>query len=503
MAIFLAAIWLIAFRIADMLSVFKTYSSVWFLPAGVTLAMVIAMPGWLRLVPLLANLSLALPMVRQVLGVDVVFNFEPIVHGIRIYLIYGGAALFLVHVAKVTSPFRSWIDAQWFVGTTLIAATIATASGLGLHQLAGNMTGAEALALADMWWLGDALGAVMVPPMLIPALMSAMRFPTGPWQWPQPRTFALQTAVIGLAAMFGALGPSLGANLWYLVIPPALILALRGGFEQAAGAVLITCILTPAAAMIFASASDAGAMSAPLLIMSIAALLVGAATTERQRTAERLEALVAQRTEQLEKAYELQRHLVRSLGHDLRQPVEAINLTVAAIDDDSNMEVRNTALSRVRQLGTVTSELLSRILAYARLDTGDVKPELAPFKLTQLMERLRATYIPQAQPRAQRLIWPETDLILVSDRDLLFQILSNHLDNAIRLTPDGGTVEVRVETQESEISILVIDGFQPLSPHRSSRGGLGLRIVSQAASLLGAELVDEQNRKGITLPQTR
>ena len=119
------------------------------------------------------------------------------------------------------------------------------------------------------------------------------------------------------------------------------------------------------------------------------------------------------------------------------------------------------------------------------------------------MDRLRATYIPQAQRRSQRLVWPDTNLTVVSDRDLLFQILSNHLDNAIRLTPEGGTVEVRVEAQAEGISILVIDGFEPSSPHQSSRGGLGLRIISQAASLLGAEMVDEQNRKGIILPPKR
>jgi signal transduction histidine kinase len=279
-----------------------------------------------------------------------------------------------------------------------------------------------------------------------------------------------------------------------------LVFALRGGFEHAAAAALFTCVITPIIALIFTGAVEVAGLPPLLLTTAIAALLVGAATTERQQTAERLEALVAQRTEELEKAYELQRHLVRSLGHDLRQPVEAINLTVAAIGDQSGMDMRNTALSRVRELGAVTSDLLTRILAYARLDTGDVQAERAPVQLAQLLDRLRATYTPQAQRRSLRLIWPDTGLTVTSDRDLLFQILSNHLDNAIRLTPEGGTVEIRIEPEESGIGILVIDGFQPASPHRSSRGGLGLRIVSQAANLLGAEMVDEQNRKGIILP---
>lgn len=502
-ALFLAAAWFFAFRIADLLTVFKTYSSIWFLPAGATMAIVMVAPGWLKLVPLLANISLALPQVRQAIGVHVVNDFEPLIHGIRLYAIYGGAGYFLVRVAKISMPFRRWTEIEWFVGTALVAASLATVTGIGLHLVAGNMTNAEALSQAEVWWLGDALGAIMVPPMLVPAIMLAMRRSLPDWNWPSPGSFGMQAMVIAVVSLSGALGPSLGMNLWYLVFPPVLIFALRGGIEQAATSILLTCVITPAVAMVFTNAAEVGNLTALLLTTAIAALLVGAATTERQQTAERLEALVAQRTEELEKAYELQRHLVRSLGHDLRQPVEAINLTVAALGEHSDMAARRTALVRVRQLGAMTSELLTRILTYARLDTGDVEAELAPLPLAQLIERLRATYIPQAEQRSQRLIWPETKLIVISDRDLLFQILSNHLDNAIRLTPEGGTVEVQIEPQDAGIGIFVTDGFDPSAPHQSSRAGLGLRIVSQAAQLLGAKMVDEQNRKGIILPPKR
>ena len=89
---------------------------------------------------------------------------------------------------------------------------------------------------------------------------------------------------------------------------------------------------------------------------------------------------------------------------------------------------------------------------------------------------------------------------MISDRELLFQILSNYLDNAIRLTPEGGTVELRIERRDTGIGIIIKDGFDPTAPHRSSRGGLGLRIVSQLSDLLGAAMVNEPNRKGIILP---
>lgn len=497
--ILLAAIWLVSFRIADLFTVSGTYSSVWFLPSGVTMAIIMAAPGWVKLVPLLAHLSLASPPMRYVFDIHITSDFDLLLHSIRIYLIYGGTGLFLTQVMQITLPFRNWGEVQWFIGAALVAASVASVAGIGQSVLLGGLDPSGALSLAEPWFLGDALGAVMVPPMLVPAIMLALGRPLGAWHWPSPQAFAVQAMTLSLAALVGALGPMLDINLWYLVLPFVIVFALRGGLEHAATAAFLTCVLTPPIAMVFTGNVEVAGLPALLLTTAIAALLVGAATTERQQAAERLEALVAQRTEELEKAYELQRHLVRSLGHDLRQPVEAINLTVAAIGDHSDITMRDAALSRVRQLGAVTSDLLTRILAYARLDTGDIQAELAPLPLSQLFDQLRATFIPQAQRRAQHLVWPETDITVISDRELLFQILSNYLDNAIRLTREGGTVEVRIEPSDTGIAITVIDGVDPNTPHQSSRAGLGLRIVSQLSDLLGAQMVNEHNRKGIIL----
>ena len=73
----LGALWLASFRMADALTFFKTYSSIWFLPTGVTMAIVMVAPGWLKLAPLVANLLVALPQVRAFMGVSVVHDYEP------------------------------------------------------------------------------------------------------------------------------------------------------------------------------------------------------------------------------------------------------------------------------------------------------------------------------------------------------------------------------------------------------------------------------------------
>lgn len=149
-------------------------------------------PGWLRLVPLLAHLSLTLPPVRQVFDVEVASNLDVLIHSIRIYLIYGGTGLFLTRVMRITLPFRTWGEVQWFIGAAIGAASVASAAGIGQSVLLGELDPSGALPLAEPWFLGDALGAIMVPPMLIPAIMVALGRPLGAWRWPSLRAFAIQ-----------------------------------------------------------------------------------------------------------------------------------------------------------------------------------------------------------------------------------------------------------------------------------------------------------------------
>lgn len=502
MALLLATLWLAAYRFADITTVFDRHSSLWFLPAGVILTTVLVAPGWLKASPLFASLLLLIPDVQAALGIEVKNPIQFQLHSIRLFVIYGGAAFLLVRVAKISLPIRQWRDVQWFLAIGLGAATLATMSALPMHVLADNMTWHQAVTEIDSWWIGDSLGVIMLPPLLVPLLMRLMGQSLGEWHWPAPGLWLIDFAVIAAATVMAAMGPSLGLNLWYSLIPPALVFALYGGYERGASAVLMTCLLAPPIVIAFVEPAQTMALQAPLLTMAVAALLVGAATTDRARMADHLRDMVARRTEELEKAYQLQRHLVRSLGHDLRQPVEAINLTLDGLAQHPERAPGNN-LERLRTLGAMASDLLTRILTYARLDTGEVRPELTPFSSRELIKRLKTLYGPQAQRRSLTMEWPGTELIVVSDRELLFQVLSNLLDNAIRLSSPGDRIAVEIEETQDQVGFFVTDAIEPSPAFVARPGGLGLRIVAQAALLLGAGVVDEQNRKGIILPLKR
>ncbi|MCZ6497280.1 MAG: ATP-binding protein, partial [Gammaproteobacteria bacterium] len=99
------------------------------------------------------------------------------------------------------------------------------------------------------------------------------------------------------------------------------------------------------------------------------------------------------------------------------------------------------------------------------------------------------------------------------DRDLLFQAISNLVDNAIKYTPANGTVAIRLDAEPSGARVIVADSgtgipteerqrvferFYRLETHRGSAGsGLGLSLVAAVVSSHGGSVTLEDNRPGL------
>ncbi|WP_345774598.1 HAMP domain-containing sensor histidine kinase [Devosia sp. SD17-2] len=499
-SIVLSAVWLASFRLGDFLTFFRTYSSTWFLPSGVTLAIVLVAPGWMKISPLVANLLLAFPAVRWVLGVEVENDYEPVIHGIRLYLVYGGAALVLTRLFQIDLPFRSLRDNQWLIAAALGAATIATTSGIGLHILAGNMSLAEGLSIAASWWLGDAIGAIVVPPLLVPVLMAGLGLSVGGWQWPKPSALAIQSLSLALVLSACAAASTVHANFWYLAIIPILIFALNRGYSHAVTAVFLTNLLSPLVVLTIADANEAMTMAPLLLTASVAGLLIGAAISDRNAVLEGLEETVALRTQELEEAYQAQRHLVRTIGHDLRQPVEALRHMLGTLKRQLRGSAAEVPVEQARVLSTLASEMLTKTLTYARLDAGKHVLQITDFTADTLFGRLEAVFGPLARRKAITIEWEGSHTAIRSDEGLIFQVLANHLDNALRVSPAGASIAVSVQAEGEGIALSVSDAFEANTTAAEGAAGLGMSIIRHASTLLGGQLISERNRRGIIIP---
>jgi signal transduction histidine kinase len=506
----LVLIWLIAFKAADLFGFFKSYSSLWFLPAGVTLAIVVAASGRLKLAPLAANLLLALPVVSDAMAITIGSSLDTVVHALRIYAIYGAAALALSWLVRRQPPRVSLRNTQWGIGLSLLAAALAALSGIALHVAFGNMAWAEAWRIVVPWAIGDAIGAIVVPPLLVPLMVTAFgQGPRSDMEWPTPLALLGQGGTILGVLCIGMLVPRFNADLgslWYLVIVPQVFFALRGGLPSAATSIFLTSLLAPPMAVLVDYQGERLGLQLLLLLSSAAGLLVGAAVSDRRRAflelerqQAQLEALVAERTQALEEAYDFQRHLVRSIAHDLRQPVHSMNMMLDGLAVRMVDSASVSAIQHTREMGTAASELISKILNYARLDAGKVAPVISAFSAARVMTALEHIYSPIAHAKGIDLVVLASDEMIVSDEQLVLQVLSNFVDNAVRLSVGGQSVTVSCHQRGDRVTLSVTDQLAKLDNPPPGAAGFGSEIVERISRLLGAEVLVQRNLRGIAL----
>jgi two-component system, sensor histidine kinase len=194
-------------------------------------------------------------------------------------------------------------------------------------------------------------------------------------------------------------------------------------------------------------------------------------------------------------------------SHDLRQPLQAMALNVGALrhlplepDARSIADVVDSSLEQLRSM-------LDALLDVSKLDAGVIAPERRRVQVDRLVAAVAGAFSAAAADRRVTLSSAAPDNVAVeTDPDLLRRMLANLLDNAIKFTPPGGTVELRADLQGKEIDIQVRDSGPGIAPenHRlifedlvqlerhdvtSVRGhGLGLGIVRRLGEVLGVAI---------------
>jgi signal transduction histidine kinase len=221
--------------------------------------------------------------------------------------------------------------------------------------------------------------------------------------------------------------------------------------------------------------------------------------------AEMSERLAAQ-MRALETTDRLRRDLVANVSHDLRTPLSAMRgyLETLQIKD---AELTDAEKQRYLAIAVQHTERLSRLIGelfeLARLDAGEVRLKPESFSPAELLQDVARSYEMAAGMRDVQL---QVDLTgdappVKADIALIQRVLANLLDNALRHTPAGGTVQVSLATTGSGVRIVVADSGAGIDaddlPHifdRFYRGrddpraqgggaGLGLAIVRRILEL--------------------
>jgi signal transduction histidine kinase len=195
-----------------------------------------------------------------------------------------------------------------------------------------------------------------------------------------------------------------------------------------------------------------------------------------------------------------------TLAHDLRTPLTRVRLMLYRMqqqtpESDTQQPMLQTALSEI-------DILLRRFRALLRISEIENRQRKAGFELVNprdVLRQIAELFEPLAEDKSLQFdVICQASPILLADPDLLFEALSNLVDNAIKFTPVGGKVMVRLGIHEAVAVIDIIDTgcgidanereavirrFYRSNHHHDQEGfGLGLGIVAAIIHLHGFEL---------------
>jgi signal transduction histidine kinase len=238
------------------------------------------------------------------------------------------------------------------------------------------------------------------------------------------------------------------------------------------------------------------------------------AAEELERANESLERRVRERTEELtrlntelgrakgeaEQANISKTRFLAAASHDILQPLNAARLYVTSLVERQGVGNDSQLVGNIDASLDAVEEIFGALLDISRLDTGAMKPEIASFRMDELLRQLEVEFMPLAQERGLRLQFVSCSLAVESDRRLLRRLLQNLISNAIKYTPRGRVLvgcrrrrrRLRIDVYDTGLGIpsskkrAIFQEFHRLDQGaKVARGlGLGLSIVERIARVL-------------------
>jgi len=227
-----------------------------------------------------------------------------------------------------------------------------------------------------------------------------------------------------------------------------------------------------------------------------------------------------QKRAEAEKANADKSRFLASASHDLRQPLQAMNLFAEALKQEIKDNQQQAILGKLHISIDAMGNLLNALLDVSKLDAGLVHVNKKNFHLFPILHKLESEFQPQANNKSVVLSVDTTieksqddtnnimasNIVIQSDPILFENILSNLLSNAIKYTSTG---EISVSCKHAKNSFIiyvkdtgigiaqdeqnkVFDAFYQIGNverDRSKGIGLGLSIVKRLCQLLGHDMV--------------
>jgi signal transduction histidine kinase len=157
-----------------------------------------------------------------------------------------------------------------------------------------------------------------------------------------------------------------------------------------------------------------------------------------------------------ESANRAKSQLLAAASHDLRQPLHALGLYVAALAARAKDTEWRGLVGSVQQAAETLDLQFGQLLDLSRLEAGVLRPERQSVALAPLLAQIAGEFAPQAAARGLSFAMVPTRLVIDSDPALFTRIIRNLVANAVRYTRRGGIV-VGARRRGARIAVEVVD----------------------------------------------
>lgn len=225
-----------------------------------------------------------------------------------------------------------------------------------------------------------------------------------------------------------------------------------------------------------------------------------------------LEQRVQQRTEELVRVQRQKEELAQLLVHDLRSPASGLMLqSKARLRDRNATELDLQRWKNVHTSAEAIHRMAMNLLDIMRSEDGTFAPRMTRVSTKKLVGDVVDQMMPVAESSEKKLVVEiaQPPAEIECDEELVRRVLQNLVDNAIRYTPEGGAVRLRIGTSGEDFEASVLDegpGIPPeqrarifekgvqLADRRGQTGrGLGLAFCKLTASSHGGSITIESN----------
>ncbi len=205
--------------------------------------------------------------------------------------------------------------------------------------------------------------------------------------------------------------------------------------------------------------------------------------------------------EQLQSVERLRKELIANVSHDLRTPlaimqgyIETLIIKAKTINEEKREKYLKIVFDSSKKLGL----LIKQLFEYSKLEANEIQPEKEAFNLADLTQDIFIKYQILAQEKNISIHShiPNEIPLVFADLGLVERAIQNLMDNAIKFTPQGGSINIELKTHDENIEVSISDSgpgipkeeqayiferyHKSVHSHQKNNGaGLGLAIVKK------------------------